>query len=233
MHAHSRFLSSRRGFTLVELLTVIAIIAVLAAIIIPSVRHVRKTAVTSTALNNARELGKTFALYAQDNRNQWPATNNANVFWSKDALFPYLTGRTAAGWNDLADTIFVSPSAAPVGETDGPDQPAIVDQGNRGFAMNNGLPDTGGASTGGSTHPKLPARIVSPPRTAVLMDCNAKQIPATTPSFRNQYTTMVENRHGGRNVVLFADGHTELVAHADIPVSNSGTAAANAFWFGR
>jgi prepilin-type N-terminal cleavage/methylation domain-containing protein len=61
-----------KGFTLIELLTVIAIIGILAAIIIPTVGQVRKTAQKTQALGNIREIGKGALLYAADNRDFLP-----------------------------------------------------------------------------------------------------------------------------------------------------------------
>ena len=56
------------GFSLIELLTVIAIIGILAAIIIPTVGKVRETAQRTVDSNNLREIGKAAAIYATDNR---------------------------------------------------------------------------------------------------------------------------------------------------------------------
>lgn len=64
--------SFRRAFTLVELLTVIAIIGVLAAIIIPVVSKVRAQAKKSTCVSRLHALGQTFQLFANDNKGRLP-----------------------------------------------------------------------------------------------------------------------------------------------------------------
>lgn len=63
----------RLAFTLVELLTVVAIIGVLAAIVIGSVSKIRDSARRSQCSSNLRQLGAAFNLYAADNRGVYPA----------------------------------------------------------------------------------------------------------------------------------------------------------------
>ena len=60
------------GFTLVELLTVIAIIGVLAAIIIPTVGKVRESAQRTVDASNLREILKAAMLYAADHNDRLP-----------------------------------------------------------------------------------------------------------------------------------------------------------------
>jgi prepilin-type N-terminal cleavage/methylation domain-containing protein len=60
------------GFTLVELLTVIAIIGVLAAIIIPTVGKVRESAQRTVDASNLREILKAALLYAADHNDRLP-----------------------------------------------------------------------------------------------------------------------------------------------------------------
>lgn len=61
-----------RAFTLIELLTVIAIIGVLAAIIVPVVGRTRVSASRTTMTSNLRQIGVSMGLFAADNRNLMP-----------------------------------------------------------------------------------------------------------------------------------------------------------------
>jgi type II secretory pathway pseudopilin PulG len=57
---------------LIELLTVIAIIGILAAIIIPTVAKVRETAQRAVDANNLREIGKAAMIFAAENNDRLP-----------------------------------------------------------------------------------------------------------------------------------------------------------------
>lgn len=57
----------RAAFTLIELLTVIAIIGILAAILIPVVQSVRSSARTSQCVSNLRQIGQACSLFEAEN----------------------------------------------------------------------------------------------------------------------------------------------------------------------
>ncbi|MDR1283057.1 MAG: prepilin-type N-terminal cleavage/methylation domain-containing protein [Opitutaceae bacterium] len=62
----------RHAFTLIELLTVIAIIGILAAIIIPTVGKVREAAKGVKCVSNLRTIGVAINLFAEDHRGRLP-----------------------------------------------------------------------------------------------------------------------------------------------------------------
>ena len=66
-----------RGFTLVELLTVIAIIAILAAIIFPVMASVKEQARKSQCMTNMKQIATAVQLFKQDNR-RFPAMISAD-----------------------------------------------------------------------------------------------------------------------------------------------------------
>ncbi|CAM2948956.1 type II secretion system protein [Rariglobus hedericola] len=91
--------SRSRAFTLIELLTVIAIIGVLAAVIIGSVSKVRDAARRSTCVSNLRQLGAAFPLYAADNNGFYPAVRQATYPYPGDASGSYKKQNPPPGVN--------------------------------------------------------------------------------------------------------------------------------------
>lgn len=55
------------GFTLIELLVVIAIVAILAAILFPVFTSAKESANKVKCMNNMKQLGMAFRLYADNN----------------------------------------------------------------------------------------------------------------------------------------------------------------------
>lgn len=56
----------QRGFTLLEMMVVVAIIAILAAILIPNFTHARAQAATSACMGNLKTIATAFELYYTD-----------------------------------------------------------------------------------------------------------------------------------------------------------------------
>ena len=98
--ARSHRPSSRRGFTLVELLVVIGIIALLISILLPSLNRARQSAKTVVCLSHLKSIGQAVALYTNDNKGTLPYG-----YWNGLPMAPAneygFNGAQAADWTVL------------------------------------------------------------------------------------------------------------------------------------
>ena len=81
------------AFTLIELLVVITVISILMAMLLPSLRSAKDTALAILCTNNLRQLGIVFPMYALDNEDHLPpaiVTSTSSGDWHKQFVGSYL-----------------------------------------------------------------------------------------------------------------------------------------------
>jgi prepilin-type N-terminal cleavage/methylation domain-containing protein/prepilin-type processing-associated H-X9-DG protein len=105
---------ARSGFSLIEMLVVIAIIGVLAGLLVPGVQKVRETANRVKCTNNLKQLGLAMLNYHSDNKRFPPTTNapsglnTAGAAWAH-LIFPYIEQLSNTSTKQVV-ALFICPS---------------------------------------------------------------------------------------------------------------------------
>ncbi len=236
-------LAKRQAFTLIELLTVIAIIGILAALIIPVVGKVRESARTAKTISNAKQVGMAMMLYAQENRNAILAHSYNPGYATTEATFRqfanYLTRNPngaggAAVVKDRAVQALANVADAAIPEPLRNQDPATdKSYGRYGFTWsfnvifnyNSGrnVQGVGAYSNASGGRPRTINEFTDPSRTLYALSGSGYEVSASNivdASFTNPSEDTLKGiayfHRGGRGAAaIFLDGHTAIL---DYPI---------------
>lgn len=220
----------RHAFTLIELLTVIAIIGILAAILVPVVGKVRDNARRSECISNLRQIGGALFLYAADNKNKLPPVSSTwppssvETTWGR-AIWTY-AGYSAQSYrnpeNDLIGAVGADRNIfhCPVSKREPVVAPGSSQalNGNRMSYGLNSFPLTRKIGWDGaykSTAIPL-ADVTTPSRTAMVNETSY-----ALGGYEGFYQQSGLIPHAGGSNFLFYDGHVEGRAFATLPSSSN------------
>ena len=212
-----------RAFTLVEIITVVAILALLISIIFPSLLKASNKAKETKSLANLRAIGIGIEFYLNDNGNKYPlacSSSWTSPFWS-ESIQSYLPNKVFTGrWANgnpltmnatLADPLLSSTSHHSLGD----------------YGANSEL--FAGPIAWPATSTPVSASRISERKSRLVEMISAATVAGGVPtgSWYVNASDIVNNppatwqasqpndRKTGNFLCLFADGHTEVIAKTD------------------
>lgn len=229
---------SRRGFTLLELLTAIGIIVVLAALLLGGVRKVRESAEKAKCASHLRALGVGILAYAGDNNGRLPPGARANMGGTLEDILAD-GGYTEAKKEALISAdIFYCPTNQRLGSPPAGGYPkGPGGTGYKGWAgymmgytfnaslfkQTNSTIGNAGYTADSEARVSL-ASIKMPSRTVALLDMYTRPLTVTAPPSsgfaRNYYFNPASSSfglgtiHNGLGNILFLDGHVEAFSRS-------------------
>ena len=207
------------AFTLIELLTVIAIIGILAAIIIPVTGRVRESAKAATCLSNLRQIGIGNAMFSADNKNMLncePLGASGANKWS-EKVKPYIPVQAAA--NSFTG-VFNCPSF--LRTTAGSDY--SISEAVGIHAVVAGVNTVTGRKISDFQLPSKKVYMVDSHRGSIVRATEFYRVPATSDTFSTTGGYLAY-RHGGKCNILFIDGHVAAVGFPPLPATRDDTLA--------
>ena len=192
------------GFTLVELLVVIAVIAVLAALLFPVLQSARHKAWETTCASNLRQLGLAVEMYVQDHDERFPtsytAASDPYASW-REAVQPYIRNRgilTCPAWEHRGEKASELP----------PELQAT-------YAMNAWLSPPNLTALGGAAGmPAALSAVSKPAGTIMLCDAGYSNVPVALDfdhylALGMQEQVLPTERHHEAANFCFVDGHVK------------------------